>query len=81
MRICDLQSGIGRLQKETTHLQKRWAETKLHWDDQACREFESKYLSPLIPILQSTLAAIHEMVEVVDDAQKACSDDERDTFV
>ena len=53
MRICDLQSGLGRLQRETKSLQEKWAETRVSWRDQTCREFEQKYLEPLMPELKT----------------------------
>ena len=74
MRICDLQSPLGRLQRETKTLQERWAETKVHWRDQACRDFEATYLEPLLPDLKLALAAIHEFSDVLAQAEKACDD-------
>ena len=74
MRLCDFQTGIGRLQRETKELRDKWQETKTHWDDKASREFEKKYLDPLIPNLKLTLAAIYEIAECVEEAQTACGD-------
>ena len=74
MGICDLQTPIGRVQKETKRLNDAWQQTKVHWKDKASREFEETYLQPLIPTLQLTLAAVYELAEVVDEAEKACAD-------
>ncbi len=74
MKVCDFQTGIGRLQRETKELRDKWQETKAHWNDKAAREFETKFLDPLLPNLKLTLAAIYEMAECVDDAQAACGD-------
>ena len=68
----DLQSGVGRLQRETKHLADRWQETKQDWDDQASRQFEEKYLAPLLPQVKLTLAAVHQLIEVMGEAEKEC---------
>jgi len=74
MSICDLQTPLGRAQKETKRLKDAWQATKLHWKDQAARDFEEKYLQPLIPTLQLTLAAVYDLAEIVDDAEQECGD-------
>ena len=74
MKICDLQSNVGRLQKETKKLRDKWEETKQSWQDLAAKEFEEKYLSPLIPTLQLTLAAVHELAEIIEQAEQDCGD-------
>lgn len=74
MKICDLQTSVGRLQKETKRLRDHWEQTKKHWQDQAAQDFEEKYLAPLIPALQVTLAAVYELVEVIEEAEKQCGD-------
>jgi hypothetical protein len=76
-KICDLQTGIGRLQRETKRLQDAWDETKIHWDDKASREFEEKYLQPLLPLLQASTSAVHEYHEIVLEAEKECGDEQR----
>ena len=75
--ICDLQTSVGRLQKETKRLRERWEQTKESWKDQAAQDFELKYLAPLIPTLQLTLAAVHELQEIIDRAEEECGDPER----
>jgi len=77
-RICDLQTGIGRLQRETKRLQDAWEEARTHWEDKASRDFEEKYLRPLLPLLQSSTAAMHEFHEAVLEAEKDCGDQERE---
>ena len=52
----------------------KWRETKVHWRDQAAKQFEEKYLEPLIPNLKLTLAAVHELAEIVADAEAECGD-------
>lgn len=72
--ICDLQTGVGRLQKETKRLREHWERTKESWKDQAAQDFEMKYLAPLIPNLQLTMAAVHELQEIIDRAEAECGD-------
>lgn len=74
MRLCDFQTGIGRLQRETKRLKDKWRETKVHWNDKAAKQFEEKYLEPLIPNIKLTLAAVHELAEIVEEAEKECGD-------
>ncbi|HEY6565065.1 MAG TPA: hypothetical protein VIY86_11245 [Pirellulaceae bacterium] len=76
MRICDLQSGIGRLQRESKKLQEQWIETKADWNDATCREFEQTYLEPLLPNLRLALAAAYEFAETIHEAEVACRDDQ-----
>ena len=77
MKISDLQSGVGQLQRETKRLRDAWLETKQHWRDAASREFEEKYLQPLIPNIKLALAAVHELAEVVEKAERELGDPER----
>lgn len=75
--VCDLQTGIGRLQRDTKRLIDSWEEAKLRWDDKVSSEFEEKYLQPLLPLLQSSLAAVYEFQELVLAAEKECGDEQR----
>ena len=77
MKICDLQTHVGRLQKETKRLRDKWQQTKIHWSDQAAQDFEEKYLAPLIPTLQLTYAAVYELGEIIEEAEQVCGDDRR----
>lgn len=75
LRICDLQTGIGRIQRETKELQEKWYATKEHWRDQVAREFEETYLQALLPHLKLTLAAAYEFNEVVGQVEQELGDD------
>ena len=74
MKICDLQTHVGRLQKETKRLRDHWEQAKTDWQDKAAKEFEEKYLAPLIPTLQHSLAAVYELAEVIEEAERQCGD-------
>lgn len=72
--ICDLKSSVTRLQKSARRIQERWMATKEHWDDPVSREFEEEYLQPIVPQIKLALAAVHEMAEVLDNAERECDD-------
>ncbi len=65
---CDLMTSATRLQKSTKRLQDRWLETSEEWDDVTSRKFQERYLDPIMPHMQLTLAAIHDLKNVLDDA-------------
>ena len=77
MKICDLNTGEGRLTRATKRLKEQWAETKSHWDDAMSQQFEESFLRPLGPEVQLAVAAIHRLAELLEDAEKECEDDER----
>jgi len=65
---CDLITPATRLQRATKRVQDRWFETVETWDDSISRKFQERYLDPIVPQMQLTLAAIHELLQVLDDA-------------
>ncbi len=74
MKICDFQTGIGRLQRDTKKLKDKWHETKVHWKDKSSVEFEQQYLQPLMPNVKLGLAAVYELAEIMDEAEKELGD-------
>lgn len=74
MKICDFQTGVGLLQRDTKKLKDKWMDTKVHWKDKTSIEFEQKYLQPLMPNLKLALAAVYELAEIVDEAEKELGD-------
>ncbi len=72
--ICDLNSGVSRLQKSLRQINERWAATKECWNDQVSREFEEEFLQPIVPRIKLTLAAVHAMAELFHDAERECED-------
>ena len=75
MKICDFQTGAGRLQRDTKKLKDKWLDTKTHWQDKTSAEFEQKYLAPLLPNLKLALGAVYELAETVDEAQQELGDE------
>ena len=72
---CDLITPANRFQKATKRLQDRWSEISDVWDDPMSRKFRERYLDPIVPQMQLTLAAIHQLVAVLDDAIADTRDD------
>ncbi len=75
MKICDLNTGMGRLNQAFAHLKEKWAEAKTHWHDEASRQFEEQHLRPIPTQLQLTVAAVNRLAEVLEKAERECEDD------
>ncbi len=71
MKLCDLQTSAGRLMLETKLLREAWQQTREVWQDATAQEFEEKYLLSLKPNLSITMAALHELADVIDEAEAA----------
>ncbi len=74
MRICDLNSGLGRIANALATLKQRWRETKEHWHDDNARKFEEVHLRPIPDKLQGVIAAVQRLSEVLDTAERDLSD-------
>ena len=74
MRICDLQSGAGRLRRAARTLNEKWENTKEHWHDQTSREFEEKFLRPILPEVTMALSSVHRLNELLEQAERDCED-------
>ncbi|MFT5527349.1 MAG: hypothetical protein ACI9G1_002894 [Pirellulaceae bacterium] len=74
MTIADLNTGAIRLQRSTKNLKEAWQTTKEHWRDQAAEKFEKTYLNPLGNSVNYTVTAIRQMMKVMADAERECSD-------
>ena len=75
MRICDLHTGSIRLTRAAKSLRDQWLDTKDHWNDQNRRDFEQNHLEPLAPEITLTLAAVQRLAEVLEQAERECSDE------
>ena len=74
MNLCDLSSASLQIQRATKHLQQRWYETQEKWNDPVSREFQAKFLDPILPELRITISAAQELSEVLDRAEQFCRD-------
>jgi len=75
MNICDLNSGLGRLQRSAARLKERWQETRTVWMDQKQRQFQEQHLDSLPPQISMVLAATQRLAESLEQAEKACADE------
>lgn len=71
----DLITPSTRLQRATKKLQDRWLETKTDWDDRVSERFKERYLDPIVPQMQLAMAAIHDLMEVLDQGVAETRDD------
>ena len=75
MNICDLNSGLGRLQRSAARLKERWQETRTVWMDQTQRQFQEQHLDSLPPQISMVLAATQRLADSLEQAEKACADE------
>jgi len=76
MKICDLHSGRNCLSKATKDLRDQWQETKEVWSDANARDFAENHLEPLGPQVTLMLHAINRLREVLEKAERECSDEQ-----
>lgn len=74
MKVCDLNTGLGRLTQAYAQLKEKWAETKSHWNDERGRQFEELYLREIPTRMQQMVGAIQRLSEVLEKAQRECED-------
>ena len=76
MRCCDLVTGLSRMKRSTAKLKEKWLEMKAHWDDKASQDFEKNFLQTLPPQITLAAAAVHELRDVIEQAEKDLGDDQ-----
>ena len=77
MKICDLHTGRNRLSKATKELREQWRDTREVWTDANAREFARRHLEPLGPQVTLMVAAINRLREVLEKAERECSDNQK----
>ena len=75
MKHIDLVSGLGRLNRATANLKEQWAEARAHWDDASSRAFEKDHLQQLPSQITLAAAAIHELAEILQQAEDELDED------
>ena len=73
---ADLITPITRLQRSTKKIQEKWLAANEEWDDKVSKRFQERYLDPVVPQLQLTVGAIHELMKVLDEAVAETRDDD-----
>ena len=74
MTVCDLNSGTGRLLRATKKLKQQWTATQENWNDVTRKRFEETFLQPRAPEIQLAIAAIERFRDVMQEAEKDCSE-------
>ena len=72
---ADLITPATRFQRATKKLQDKWLLANEEWDDRVSSRFQEKYLDPIVPQMQLTLGALHELMQVLDEAIAETRDD------
>jgi hypothetical protein len=78
VRICDLHTGRNRLTRATKQLRDQWSLTSEHWKDTNQESFEQNHLHPIKPQVTLLLAAVHRLSEVLEQAQRDCSEEDEE---
>jgi hypothetical protein len=74
MRVCDLSSGLGQLSQAYGKLKERLVETREVWSDAAFEQFDRERLNEIPNRLQRLTAAVNQLIEVVDRAERECGE-------
>lgn len=77
MQICDFISHTGRIRRATSKLKEEWQECLDSWNDNTSRQFQEKYLDPLLPEITLTLTAVQAMSSQLQRAIAECDDPDR----
>lgn len=70
-----LVSSKGRLIAISKDLSNAWRDTKTYWRDAKAREFESKYIVPLIDNVESAATAIDKLDKILAKVRNDCEPD------
>ncbi len=72
----DLVSGATKISESLKLLLLQWEATTEQWRDAASRRYEEDHLSQLEPKVHLTVDAIARLADVLERAQRECSDGE-----
>ncbi len=74
MKHCDLVSGLGRLKHAAAELREHWLDAKTYWTDQVSRDFEKNHLQQLPAQITLAVAAVQQLAELLEQAEKELED-------
>lgn len=72
MRTANLDIGRDQLQEAGEALERRWHETREHWNDANSRNIEENHLEPLHRELIKMLSAIQHTTDILKQAARDC---------
>ncbi|WP_337173055.1 hypothetical protein [Paludisphaera sp.] len=67
-------AGATRLKQTIRVLNDHWLVTEEAWGDAVRRRFEDAHLAPLAPAVDSAVAGMQKLAEVLDQVRRDCSD-------
>jgi hypothetical protein len=69
-----MSTGVGTVQLHDglKKLLQRWEETKSYWDDQVRREFEEKFIVPLVDQIRTTAQAQDDLARTIQVCYHDC---------
>jgi len=79
MRVCDLNTGMGRVAQAFSKLKEDWAMVGEHWHDDSSRQFEKTHLQPIPPKLQQLISSVQRLASVLEAAERECGDNPEDS--
>lgn len=68
----NLRANRAQLTTLTKELQRRWEQTRLHWQDDRAREFEARYLQSLEAQVNAATAALDKLDRVLAQVRRDC---------
>jgi hypothetical protein len=68
----NLSANAARLSALTKELNARWSETREQWLDAKCREFDTKYMEPLISNVDTGSVVIEQLSKLVEKIRSDC---------
>ena len=68
----NLSANAARLSALTKEIANRWSETREEWLDAKCREFDNKYMEPLISNVDTGAVIIEQLNKLVEKIRSDC---------
>jgi len=68
----NLSANKNRLVGVTRELSLKWDETKNHWHDDKCREFDHKYIEALFQHVDRAVTVIEKLDELLKKVRSDC---------
>jgi hypothetical protein len=67
-------SGVGQVQLQDTlkKLLQRWDDTQAFWDDKVRREFQDRFIQPLLDQLKTTMQAMDDLSRTMQACYQDC---------
>lgn len=74
MANAKITTGATRLKQTIRILNDQWLVAAEAWSDAVRRRFEETHLAPLAPAVDSAVAGMQKLAEILDQVRRDCSD-------